>query len=152
MGSRRYDSPKSTTHRTRDDEFSMPADYDTVVEGDTESIYSKWTAASQSVMSFMPGRKKKKKSGVMSPPPGSPRRVTPADLGPRHHHVPPPVADGGTVVTSTGDAGATMDAWSVDSFDTKSPSTRGMYREWDVKSPTSRSSSKRSKLIIPSFN
>mmetsp|Transcript_24231 Transcript_24231/g.57344 ORF Transcript_24231/g.57344 Transcript_24231/m.57344 type:complete len:860 (+) Transcript_24231:406-2985(+) len=151
MGSRRYESPKSaTTYRTKDDEFSMPADYDTVVDGDAESLYSKWTAASQSVMSFMPGRKKNKNKSVMSPPPGSPRRVTPSDLGSRRHHAPAAAADG-TVVTS-GDAGTAMDAWSVESFDTKSPSTSGMYREWDVKSPTSRSSSKRSKLIIPSFN
>jgi hypothetical protein len=130
---RRGDSPKTNTSHTRDDEFSMPADYDTVVEGegDAESLYSKW---SQSVMTFMPGRKNQKKT-MTGPPPGSPRRVTPADLGAR--------------TAARGDAA--MDAWSVGSFDTKSPSTSGVYRDWSVKSPTSRSSSKRTKLAMPNF-
>jgi hypothetical protein len=155
----RGNSPRTNTSHSRgdidgNDEFSMPEDYDTILHGDDESLYSKW---SQSVMTFLPGRKnhkKRDKANVISPPPGSPRRVTPADLGSHSdRRVPRSRQDGGNAAFPAG-----MDAWSVDSFDTKSPSASGMYREWSssnpngMKSPTSRSTSKRSKLAIPSFD
>lgn len=149
-------SPRTNTAHTRDDEFSMPEDYDTVLEGDSASLYSKWSQSVMTKIAFMPGKKRRTKMPTMSPPPGSPRRVTPSDLeSTSHRFIPRSVEANAASVGQNALNG--RDEWSVDSYDTKSPSAHCVYRDWSpngngVRDPTAGSSSRRTKLAIPRFN
>jgi hypothetical protein len=137
----------SATSPAGSDEFTMPEEYDTVLEDETASLYSKW---SHSVNMFPRGHQQNQqvhRQGAygMSPLPPSPRRVTPADMA-------SPYAGGGA---STGG----MEAWSLGSFDVQTPSARQLYRDFmgsaDQGSTSSSDKSKSPKskfgLSIPKF-
>jgi hypothetical protein len=116
----RRHSPMSPTASTPSghDEFSMPEEYDTVIE-DQGSLYSKW---SQSINVPRFGRQNaipsvSGSSGMISPSPGSPRK---GFSSPRR-----------TTATIGGGGGGLGDEWSLASFDVQSPSARQMYRDFN---------------------
>ena len=121
-------SPSRRTMTPNGDEFSMPDEDDTVHEDQTTfySTVAKNVNHAASLMSPGNSSHRSQKSPI---PSSAPRRVTASDIASPNE----------------------VDAWSIRSYQTTSPSHHPLHREWSDTGGESSTPSSRRKLAIPRF-
>jgi hypothetical protein len=121
-------SPSRRTMTSNGDEFSMPDEDDTVHEDQT-TFYSKVAKNVNHAANLMSPGNSSHNSQRSPIPSSAPRRVTASDIASPNE----------------------VDAWSIRSYQTTSPSHHPLHREWNDTGAESITPSPRRKLSIPRF-